>query len=79
MKYRALFQRNNIKTKIGIFAVDLFEECSNALTSFTAIRSALAATALRGLDVTIRDALQAYLQAINGPGRVETWVELPQV
>ena len=78
MKYRAVFQGNNIKTKTGILAIDLSEECSNAPASFVAIRCALAVAALKGYDVTVRDALQVYLQAkINGPGRVETWVELP--
>lgn len=43
--------------------MDLFEEVSNALASFTAIRAALGVASLRKLDVSARDALQAYLQA----------------
>ena len=79
MKYRAVFQGSNIRTKTGISAIDLFEEVSSAPASFTAIRCALAAAVLRKLTVTVRDALQAYLQArINTPDRIETWVELPE-
>ena len=63
LKYRAVFQGSNIRTKTGISAIDLFEEVSNAPASLTAIRCALAAAVLRGLTVTVRDALQAYLQA----------------
>lgn len=79
MKFRSAFQGNNIRTKNGVSATELFEEMANAPASFTAIRCALAVVALKGFSVTIRDALQAYLQArISDNGRVETWVELPQ-
>ena len=78
MKYRSVFQGSNIRTKTGVSAIDLFEEVSSAPASFTAIRCALAAAVLRGLVVSVRDALQAYLQArINTPDRIETWVSLP--
>ena len=74
-----MFQGSNIRTKTGISAIELFEEVSNAPASFTGIRCGLAAAVLKKLRVSIRDALQAYLQArINQPGRIETWVELPQ-
>ena len=78
LKFRAVFQGNNIRTKTGISAIDLFEEVSSAPASFTAIRCALAASVLKKLVVSVRDALQAYLQArINTPERIPTWVELP--
>ena len=78
-KYRVVFQGNNVHTKSGVSAVDLYQEVSNAPASFTAIRSAVAVAILTRKKVTVRDALQAFLQAhINTPGRVPTWAELPQ-
>ena len=59
LKYRSVFQGSNIRTKTGVSAIDLFEDVSSAPASFIAMRCALAAAALRGLVVSIRDALQA--------------------
>ena len=80
MKFRAVFQGSNIRTKTGVSAIDLLEGVSSAPASFTAIRCGLAAAVLRKLIVSsIRDALQACLQArINTPDRIPTWVELPE-
>ena len=78
-KYRVVFQGSNVHTKTGVSAVDIYQEVSNAPASFTAIRCAVAAAVLTRKIVTVRDALQAFLQArINTPGRVPTWIELPQ-
>ena len=60
-KYRSVFQGNNIRTKSGVAAHELFDEVSNAPASFTAARCALAAAALLRKSATVRDALQAYL------------------
>ena len=54
LKYRAVFQGSNIRTKTGISAIELFEEVSNAPASFTAVRCALAAAVLRKLSVSVR-------------------------
>jgi hypothetical protein len=78
-KARAVFQGNNIRTKSGVDAAQLFQEVANALASFCASRCTLAVAALKGFDVTFRDALQAFLQSrIDGPGRIPTYAELPK-
>ena len=78
-KYRAVFQGSDIMTKSGISAAGLFQEISNAPASFTGVRTLLAIAVLLGFDVTVRDALQAYLQArIDGEDRTQTWIELPK-
>jgi hypothetical protein len=78
-KARAVFQGNNIRTKSGVDAAQLFQEVANALASFVAARCTLAAAALKGLSVTLRDALHAFLQSrIDGKGRVQTYAELPR-
>lgn len=52
---------------------------SNAPASFTAVRLLIAIAVLLGFIVTVRDALQAYLQArMDGEGRTQTWIELPK-
>eukprot|EP00959_Pyramimonas_sp_CCMP1952_P010516 220382-Pyramimonas_sp.AAC.1 len=74
MKFRAVFQGSNIRTKTGTAAVNLYEEVSNSQASFVAIRCTMAVAILKRLSITVRDALQAYLQArINVDGRIETW------
>ena len=79
MKFRVVFQGNDVRTKSGVSAIDLYEEVSSSPASFTASRVVLACAALTRRRVTFRDALQAFLQAsISGPGRVSTWVELPR-
>ncbi|CAK0819868.1 unnamed protein product [Prorocentrum cordatum] len=79
MKFRAVFQGSNIRTETGTAAVNLYEEVSNSPASFVAIRCTMAAAILKRLSITVRDALQAYLQArINVDGRIETWVEIPR-
>ncbi len=76
-KSRAVFQGNNVRTKTGVSAVELYEEVSNAPASFTMSRCALAVAAVRRMEVSVRDAEQAYLQAfIDGEGRIPTWVEI---
>ena len=78
-KARAVFQGNNIRTKSGADAAQLFQEVANAPASFVAARCTLAAAALKGLSVTFRDALQAFLQSrIDGKGRVKIYAELPR-
>ena len=78
-KYRSVFQGSNIRTKTGTSAIELFEEISSSPASFVAIRCALACAVLMKMVATVRDALCAYLQAdIHVPGRIETWVSLPQ-
>ena len=77
-KYRSVFQGSNVRTKTGIDAIDLYQEVSSSPVSFAAVRAVLAVACLLGLDVTVCDALQAYLQArIDQEGRVPTFVELP--
>ena len=79
MKFRAVFQGSNVRTKTGTAAVNLYEEVSNNPASFVAIRCALALAILTKLSASVCDALQAYLQApIHDGRRIETWVELPQ-
>ena len=58
-KGRAVFQGNDIRTKSGVDAAQLFQEIASSPASFVASRAALAAGALRRLDTTFRDALQA--------------------
>ena len=78
-KFRSVFQGNNVHTKSGVSACDLYTEIANAPASFTAARCALAAAALTGKVASFRDALQAFLQArIDTADRVQTWVELPK-
>ena len=70
----SVFQGNNIATKSGVSAADLFTEVANAPASFVAARCAMAAAVLTKKTVTFRDALQAYLQSrIDGPDRTQTW------
>ena len=78
-KGRAVFQGNDIRTKSGVDAAQLFQEIASSPASFVASRAALATAALRRMDTTFRDALQAYLQArIDGEGRAPTFAELPR-
>ena len=78
-KARAVFQGNDIRTKSGVDAAQLFQEVANAPASFVASRCTLATAALRRLRVTFRDALQAFLQSrIDGKDRVQTYAELPK-
>ena len=78
-KYRAVFQGSDIRTKPESSAVELFQDISNALASSTAVRTLLAIAVLLGFEVTVRDALQAYLQArMDGNDRTQTWIELPK-
>ena len=51
--YRAVFQSSDIRTKTGIFVVDLFQEVSNSPASFVTVRCILASVVLLGLSVTI--------------------------
>lgn len=78
-KYRAVFLGSDIKTKTGVSAIELFHELGNAPVSFTSVRLMIAIAVLLGFVVTVRDALQAYLQArIDGDGRPQTWIEFPK-
>ena len=73
MKFRGVFQGNNVRTKSGTSAFELYEEISNSPASFTASRLVLGCAAVKKLRVTFRDALLAYLQAhIDAPNRVST-------
>ncbi|CAK0891196.1 unnamed protein product [Prorocentrum cordatum] len=79
IKFRAVFQGSQVRTKTGVDAVDLYQEVSSSPVSFAAVRCTLAIAVLLQLQVSVCDALQAYLQAsISGPGRVPTWVEIPR-
>jgi hypothetical protein len=70
MKFRAVFQGNDVRTKSGTSAVELYNEVSNAPASFTASRVVLGCAAVTKMRVSFRDALQAFLQAsISGPKR----------
>ena len=78
-KFRTVFQGNNVRTKTGLSAVDLYQEVSSSPCTFSAIRALLAMAVLMQLTVSVCDALQAYFQArIDQPGRVPTYVELPR-
>ena len=78
-KARSVFQGNQISTKSGVSAAELFTEVANAPASFVAARCGIATAALKRLSITFRDALQAYLQSsISGEGRTPTWAELPR-
>ena len=78
-KFRTVFQGSDVRTKTGVDAIDLYQEVSSSPVSFAAIRAVLAVACLLGLEVSVCDALQAYLQArIDHPDRVPTYVELPQ-
>jgi hypothetical protein len=78
-KCRAVYDGGNVHTRSGVDARELYEEIANAPASFTAARCAIAAAVLTKKSVSVRDALQAFLQArIDSPGRVQTWVELPK-
>ncbi|CAK0791463.1 unnamed protein product, partial [Prorocentrum cordatum] len=79
IKFRAVFQGSQVRTKTGVDAVDLYQEVSSSPVSFAAVRCTLAIAVLLQLQVSVCDALQAYLQAsISGPGRVPAWVEIPR-
>ena len=60
-KGRIVFQGNNIRTKTGTTATQLFEEVSITLASFAAARAGLAVGVMRGFQGTLRDAEAAYL------------------
>ena len=49
MKFRDVFQGNNVRTKSGTSAFELYEEISNSLASFTASRLALGCAAANKL------------------------------
>ena len=52
-KARCVFQGSNVRTKTETSAADLFEETSNALVSFAAMRAALAVDAMRGFNASL--------------------------
>lgn len=57
--------------------MEVFQEMSNAPASVTAVGLLLAIAVLLGFVVTVRDALQAYLQArMDGEGRTQIWIVL---
>ena len=80
MKARAVFQGNNIRSKTGISPWDIFGDTSNAPASLLAARCGIAVAMLRRWSASLRDADQAYLQAIlDESPDVVTLVELPKV
>lgn len=78
-KARIVVQGNNARSKFGVSLVDLYEEIANSPQSFAAAQCALAAAAFTDKEATLPDAERAFLQSrIDGPGRVQTWVEVPR-
>ena len=78
---RAVFQGNNIWTRTGRSAYEIYEDVSNSPASLTAARCAFAASIMKGMVCTYRDAFQAYLQATMTAGTdpgVINLVELPR-
>jgi hypothetical protein len=78
-KARGVFAGNNVQTKTGTAAHELYTEVSNCPATMASARAVMAAAAVKGWDVTLRDAEAAYLQSsILGKGRPTCWVRLPR-
>ena len=78
-KARGVFAGNNVQTKSGTPAAELYQEISSCPATAASARIVSAIAALRGLDVTARDGESAYTQSsIRGPGRPPCWVRLPR-
>ena len=78
-KARIVFAGNNIQTASGTAPHELYTEISQTPAAMNTVRAALAIAALRGFVPKVRDATQAYIQAvIDKAGRPRTWVRLPK-
>lgn len=78
-KGRCVLAGNNLQSKIGVPAYELFTEVSSSPATMCASRAACAVAALRGWLVNVRDAEQAYIQAsLLRSGKPKTWVRLPR-
>ena len=78
-KARIVFAGNNIQTASGTAPHELYQEISQTPAAMNTVRAALAIAALRGFTPKVRDATQAYIQAvIDKAGRPRTWVRLPK-
>ncbi|CAK0824602.1 unnamed protein product, partial [Prorocentrum cordatum] len=76
---RAVFQGNNIWTRTGRSAYEIFEDVSNSPASLIAARCAFAVAMLTNMSCTYRDAYQAYLQAaMETDPAIMNLVELPK-
>ena len=74
-KARGVFAGNAVQTKTGTAAHVLYAE----VATMASARAVMAAAAVRGWDVTVRDADSPYLQSsILGKNRPTCWVRLPR-
>ena len=78
-KARAVVAGNNLQSKTGVPAYELFSEVSSAPATMSAARGGCAVAAMRGWEMSLRDAEQAYIQAsLVRKGKPLTWVRLPR-
>ena len=75
-----IFSGNDVRTKTGTPAHELYNEVSAAPAAMSSARAALAMAAVRSWEASVRDAESAFLHAsINKPGRPTCWVRLPNM
>ena len=69
----------HVKATTGQSPIELYTEISQTPATMTAVRIAVAYASLRGFDVSVRDAQQAYIQAsIVRKDKPDTYVRLPR-
>ena len=69
----------HVKTNTGQSPVELYTEISQTPATMNAVRIALTFAAAHSLDVSVRDAQQAYIQAkIVRQGAPDTFIRLPR-
>lgn len=79
IKARAVFRGDVISTKSGVAAHLLFQEVASSPAAMQTSRAIMAIAALRGWDLTIKDAEQAFLQSpMDQATRTTTFVRLPR-
>eukprot|EP00971_Amphidinium_carterae_P340283 6478544-Amphidinium_carterae.1 len=78
-KARIVFQGNNIRMTNDVSASEVFRDVSNTPANMSIARTAIGAGLSTGMEVSLRDVSQAYLQSfIHEEGEPETWVVLPR-